>query len=99
MIPPYTACPYWDDLFLTANTNQGIWYQIDSTSTTVTIEYILGRATSSTDLYQFQVVYSTLTPGVWVFKYYVVGNYGASASVGVQGGEYSSSPDVGNGDY
>lgn len=61
----------------------GIWYYVSGT--TVTVEWLVTRSGFPNDVYQFQIIYSTATPGVWTYRYYVAGNAGASASVGVQG--------------
>ena len=88
-IPPYTACPFWDDLYLYGGTTEGVYYQLNSTSGTVTYEYILSGSGMPSDYYQYQVHYATSAPGVIYFRYFVVGELSGMAVVGVQGGECS----------
>ncbi|KAI9684066.1 MAG: hypothetical protein M1822_005894 [Bathelium mastoideum] len=86
-IPPYTACAFWDDLYLYGGTNEGLYYQTNTSNGGVaTYEYVLAQAGVPADLYQFQVVYRAANPGVVEFWYYVVGKLGGLAVVGVQGG-------------
>ncbi|KAK5014807.1 hypothetical protein LTR39_002951 [Cryomyces antarcticus] len=88
-LPNNTACPFWDDLKLYgASPDQGIFYSFNAAGTTVTYDYLLGRAGVPSEIYHFQVVYSTNAPGVFVYKYISVGsgNNGVDASVGIQGG-------------
>lgn len=40
------------------------------------------------EMYQFQLEYRGATPGVVVFRYFVVGENGKGAGIGVQGGKF-----------
>ncbi|KAH0346587.1 hypothetical protein KCU81_g3870, partial [Aureobasidium melanogenum] len=84
-IPLYAAAPFFDDLFKTgSDLEQGIFYTY--TSTAVTYEYRLIRA-GTTETYHFTVSYDSTNPGVFVYRYYDIGQAqgSASAAIGIQG--------------
>lgn len=88
-IPNHTVAPFFDDLYLVADSNpqQGIFYQYNSALSNFTFEYYLGR-NGTNQTYHFTVDYSFSTPGVFVYTYYQTGgagDYGTYASVGTQG--------------
>jgi len=66
------------------NLDQGIFYE--TSSTTVTYEYRLGRG-GTYESYHFTVSYDNTNPGVLVYRYYEVGQDqgSASANIGIQG--------------
>ncbi|CAF4073163.1 unnamed protein product [Rotaria sp. Silwood2] len=84
-----TILPYWDDLYIFANTSQGIYYdkQGNTPNRTFIIEYYCSHYQQSTDYYNFQVVFFENMPGIVQFIYYEVTDEGASATVGIQGNE------------
>jgi hypothetical protein len=66
------------------NLDQGIFYE--TTATTVTYEYRLGRG-GTYETYHFTVSYDSTNPGVFVYRYYEVGQDqgSGSANIGIQG--------------
>lgn len=86
-LPTYAAAPFWDDLVIFENTDQGVWWQIIDDY--FVIEWIVRRADYTvTDYVQFQLVYYIDSPGVLEYRYFITGtSNGRDASVGVQGGE------------
>ena len=86
-LPTFAAAPFWDDLVIKENTDQGVWYHVSGSN--LTIEWIAQRQDLTvTDYVQFQLMYSALNPGVVVYRYFITGNgMGSSASIGVQGGK------------
>ncbi|KAG9963800.1 hypothetical protein KCU61_g3343, partial [Aureobasidium melanogenum] len=92
-IPLYAAAPFFDDLFKSgSDLDQGIFYNY--TATAVTYEYRLIRA-GTTETYHFTVGYDSTNPGVFVYRYYDVGQDqgSASAAIGIQG-SYDGSTQV-----
>ncbi|KAH0141571.1 hypothetical protein KCU67_g14432, partial [Aureobasidium melanogenum] len=92
-IPLYAAAPFFDDLFKSgSDLDQGIFYSY--TATAVTYEYRLIRA-GTTETYHFTVSYDSTNPGVFVYRYYDVGQDqgSASAAIGIQG-SYDGSTQV-----
>ncbi|KAK6005862.1 hypothetical protein QM012_007504 [Aureobasidium pullulans] len=92
-IPLYAAAPFFDDLFKSgSDLDQGIFY--DYTATAVTYEYRLTRA-GTTETYHFTVSYDSTNPGVFIYRYYDVGQDqgSASAAIGIQG-SYDGSTQV-----
>ncbi|CAF3485076.1 unnamed protein product [Rotaria sp. Silwood1] len=89
-----TILPYWDDLYIYANTSQGIYYQKqgNAPNQTFIVEYYCSHYQQSTDYYNFQVIFFENMPGVVQFIYYEVTDEGASSTVGVQ--DSSSGPFV-----
>ncbi|KAF2723443.1 hypothetical protein K431DRAFT_301696 [Polychaeton citri CBS 116435] len=89
-LPANTICPYWDDLYKSEGTEQGIFYQFNAANTSITYEYYIGHAGYPTaDPVHFTVTYDSFMPGVFVYHYYGTGNGqtadGVLASVGTQG--------------
>jgi hypothetical protein len=66
------------------NLDQGIFYEY--TNTTVTYEYRLGRG-GTYETYHFTASYDTTAPGIFIFRYYAVGQDqgSGSANIGIQG--------------
>ncbi|KAG9858513.1 carbohydrate-binding module family 43 protein, partial [Aureobasidium melanogenum] len=92
-IPLYAAAPFFDDLFKSgSDLDQGIFYSY--TATAVTYEYRLIRA-GTTETYHFTVSYDSTNPGVFVYRYYDIGQDqgSASAAIGIQG-SYDGSTQV-----
>ncbi|KAG9656030.1 hypothetical protein KCU64_g6147, partial [Aureobasidium melanogenum] len=92
-IPLYAAAPFFDDLFKSgSDLDQGIFYNY--TATAVTYEYRLIRA-GTTETYHFTVSYDSTNPGVFVYRYYDIGQDqgSASAAIGIQG-SYDGSTQV-----
>jgi hypothetical protein len=77
--------PFWDDLMIAQDTNQGVYYEV--IDETVTFEWLLSRSGNSSDLYQFQLLYNSAQPGIVKYRYFATGNGGSTASIGVQGCE------------
>ncbi|EJD54205.1 hypothetical protein AURDEDRAFT_118769 [Auricularia subglabra TFB-10046 SS5] len=84
-IPPYTVLSFWDDTYISVNTNQGIYYQIFN-GDTVSIEYFFSHYQDRARYFHYTVTTSTTNPGVFIVNYYEIADNGASATVGAQGG-------------
>jgi hypothetical protein len=82
-----TVLPFWDDLYIYADTSQGIYYQSQgiAPNRTLTFEYYCSHYLQPTAYYHFQVVFFENMPGVVQFIYYEATDGGASATIGVQG--------------
>lgn len=75
---------WWEHLYIAANTNQGIYYQVDGLNPrTLSVEYLLSDASGV--LYQVIVRYQENIPGVIQMYYFTDGDHGINATVGVQG--------------
>ncbi|EWC44410.1 hypothetical protein DRE_01236 [Drechslerella stenobrocha 248] len=81
-LPDVAILPFWADLVLRHQRNQGIWYQVFGTagSRTAKFEYILDDENTNTDAYHFVITLSENTNKV-IFNYYKVSS---SATVGIQ---------------
>ncbi|CAF0889063.1 unnamed protein product [Adineta steineri] len=82
-----TAFPFWDDLFIYANTSQGIYYQSEGTAPNrqLIFEYYMSHYLQATQYYHFQVTFFENAPGVVQFKYLDATDGGMTCTVGVQG--------------
>jgi hypothetical protein len=63
----------------------GVFYYANSTY--AGFEWIAHAAFDVATRFQFSAEYSTTTPSIWKFKYYLVADSGTSATVGLQGGQ------------
>jgi len=106
-LPSYTVAPFWDDLYIYANTAQGLYYEVDGTAPnrTASFEWYTSHYQASTEYYHFTIQFSESSPGAWIASYYQISDSGTSATVGLQGGpadglfaQYSlDTPDITNG--
>ncbi|OIW26518.1 hypothetical protein CONLIGDRAFT_476211 [Coniochaeta ligniaria NRRL 30616] len=105
-LPYYTVAPFWDDLYIYANTLQGLYYEVDGMAPhrSVTFEWYTSHYQAPTEYYHFTITFSEASPGAWTAAYYQISDSGSSASVGLQGGaggpfaQYSfNTPDITNG--
>ncbi|CAF0755167.1 unnamed protein product [Adineta ricciae] len=81
-----TAFPYWDDLYVYANTSQGIYYEVqgNTPNRTVIFEYYCSHYRKPEEYYHFQVVFFEQKPGVVKYIYYDVSDRGISCTIGIQ---------------
>ncbi|CAF1494994.1 unnamed protein product [Adineta ricciae] len=81
-----TAFPYWDDLYVYANTSQGIYYEVqgNTPNRTVIFEYYCSHYRQPEEYYHFQVVFFEQKPGVVKYIYYDVSDRGISCTIGIQ---------------
>ncbi|CAF1372992.1 unnamed protein product [Rotaria magnacalcarata] len=79
--------PFWNDLYVFANTSQGIYYDTQgiAPNRTLIFEYYSGQYRQSTDYCNFQITFYENVPGVVQFIYYDATDGGISATIGVQG--------------
>ncbi|KAI4249646.1 MAG: hypothetical protein L6R40_000435 [Gallowayella cf. fulva] len=87
-IPPFTICPFWDDMIIYEGEAQGIFYQITGGGQ-ITFEFLLGHFPEggvTNPVFHFLVSYSTARPGVFTYTYLQIPDLGASATVGAQYG-------------
>jgi hypothetical protein len=82
-----TALAYWDDLYIYANTSQGIYYEAQGTTPnrTLIFEFYCSHYQQPQEYYHFQMVFFENKPGIVQYIYYDVSDRGASCTVGVQG--------------
>ncbi|KAJ6258591.1 hypothetical protein Dda_6637 [Drechslerella dactyloides] len=85
-LPDTSICALWDDLYIYAGTQQGIYYQVDGTAParTLTFEYYTSAYQRNTEFYHFLMRYDEATPGVITFRYLEVFGGGVSATIGAQ---------------
>jgi hypothetical protein len=76
--------PFFVDMAVANNARDGVWYFANGSY--LAVEWRTSNRGNGTDLYDFSVEYSTSSPGVYVFRYYVVGEYARIATVGAQSG-------------
>ncbi|UJR32832.1 hypothetical protein I4U23_020294 [Adineta vaga] len=81
-----TAFPYWDDLYVYANTSQGIYYEIqgETPNRTVIFEYYCSHYRAPKEYYHFQVLLFEQYSGVVEYIYYDVSDRGANCTIGIQ---------------
>ncbi|CAF1627535.1 unnamed protein product [Rotaria magnacalcarata] len=79
--------PFWNDLYVFANTSQGIYYDTQgiAPNRTLIFEYYSGQYRQSTDYCNFQITFYENVPGVVQFIYYEAADGGISATICVQG--------------
>jgi hypothetical protein len=82
--PLQALMPFFIDMGISNNGRDGVWYS--ATSSVLYVEWRTSARGNSSDLYDFSVEYQTSAPGTFIFRYYVVGEYGAFATVGAQAG-------------
>ncbi|CAF3316942.1 unnamed protein product [Rotaria socialis] len=81
-----TAFPFWDDLYIYANTSQGIYYQDegDIPQRTLIFEYYMSHYVEKDQFYHFQVTFFENFPGVVQYKYFDATDHGDTCTIGVQ---------------
>ncbi|CAF1679053.1 unnamed protein product [Rotaria magnacalcarata] len=81
-----TALPYWDDLFIYANTSQGIYYGTEGNAPnrTLIFECYMSHYNQASQYYHFQVVFFEAAPGIVQYKYFSASGGGISCTIGVQ---------------
>jgi hypothetical protein len=82
-----TVLPFWDDLYIYANTSQGIYYGTQGTAPnrTLIFEYYCSHYEQPADYYHFLVVFFENKPGIVQYIYYDATDGGTSCTIGVQG--------------
>jgi hypothetical protein len=86
-----TAFPFWDDLYIFANTSQGIYYESEGnvSNRTLTFEYYMSHFIHPDEYYHFQVVFFEAVPGVVQYKYFDASDGGDTCTIGVHGNRIS----------
>jgi hypothetical protein len=79
-LPSYTVAPFWDDLYIYANTAQGLYYEVDGTAPhrTASFEWYTSHYQASTEYYHFTIQFSESSPGAWIASYYQISDSGTS---------------------
>jgi hypothetical protein len=91
-LPSYALAPFWGYNSAKSNSQQGIYYQIDTVSPGrffISIEFYVTRFTTNTDITHFITTYDTATAGSWTSYMFATGsadNTGLYESVGFQAG-------------
>ncbi|CAF0728673.1 unnamed protein product [Adineta steineri] len=81
-----TVFAYWDDLYVFANTSQGIYYEIqgNASNRTLIVEYYCSHYQQEMEYYHFQVIFFEDKPGIVQYIYYDISDGGITCTVGVQ---------------
>ncbi|KAK5745991.1 hypothetical protein LTR17_001121 [Elasticomyces elasticus] len=84
------ALALWDDLFIYAGTQQGIYYEVDGEIGTrnTTFEFYHSHYSDDNQYYHFLMTFFEDRPGVVTFRYLDVSDNGCSATVGIQSSSY-----------
>ncbi|KAK4970671.1 hypothetical protein LTR42_007647 [Elasticomyces elasticus] len=84
------ALALWDDLFIYAGTQQGIYYEVDGEVGTrnTTFEFYHSHYSDDNQYYHFLMTFFEDRPGVVTFRYLDVSDNGCSATVGIQSSSY-----------
>ncbi|KAF3921246.1 hypothetical protein ABW21_db0205501 [Orbilia brochopaga] len=92
-LPATSFCALWDDLYIYAGTQQGIFYQVDgdAPNRSVTFEYYTSAYQRSSEFYHFLMRYDEAAPGIITYRYLQVFNGGVSATIGAQARQLSLS--------
>lgn len=91
---------FWDDLAISGQPWQGIWWQF--TSTGIVIEFIQTHLSARGQFYHYSINYDTRRPGVFTIRYYSMDQGFADATIGAQAGgggtviPYTKGPDSTN---
>lgn len=90
----YAIVPFWDDLYYYASEGdgEGIFYEINEAQTTVNYTFVLSRASSNFQLWEFGVFYDSTVPGVFTYVYNQIPDQGTTATVGIQGLDANNIP-------
>jgi len=88
--PQNSAMIFWDDLYITKGTSQGIFYELSGSTgaRVLDVEYNVGKFGVPHAKYHFQVTYQQRLPNVLVVKYFEIYDSGKLATVGIQGRKY-----------
>ena len=83
------ALAFWDDTMIYADTQQGIYYEIQGTKPDrqTVFEFYLSSYNGDNQYYHFLVRFYEDRPGVVTYQYLNVSDHGGSATVGVQGNQ------------
>ncbi|KAK6498917.1 hypothetical protein TWF481_011487 [Arthrobotrys musiformis] len=86
-LPNTSAVALWDDLYIYAGTQQGVYYQIDGTepgNRVVSFEFYTSAYRRSSEFFHFLIRYEEARPGILTYKYFQVFGGGVSATIGAQ---------------
>ncbi|KAK6352346.1 hypothetical protein TWF730_009176 [Orbilia blumenaviensis] len=86
-LPNTSALALWDDLYIYAGTQQGIYYQIDGRvpgSRVLSIEFYTSAYRRNSEFFHFLMRYEEARPNRITFRYFQVSGGGVSATVGAQ---------------
>ena len=79
--------PYWDDLFVSSKTWQGIYYATQGTKPNriLIFEYYLSHYNAPTNYTHFQISFFENNPNLVQITYFEVDDLSATSTVGIQG--------------
>ena len=85
-----TVLAYWDDLFVSSKTWQGIYYAAQGTQPNriLIFEYYLSHYNAPTNYTHFQMSFFENIPNQVRINYFEVDDLSATSTVGIQGNEY-----------
>ncbi|KAF3209232.1 hypothetical protein TWF106_011051 [Orbilia oligospora] len=86
-LPNTAAVALWDDLYIYAGTQQGVFYQIDGTtpgSRVLSFEFYTSAYRRSAEFFHFLIRYEEAKPNILTYKYLEVFGGGVSATIGAQ---------------
>ena len=91
-----TAFGYWDDLYIYSGTSQTVYYGTTGTfpNRNLVFEFYTAHFSSRTRYYRFQIVFYENAPGIVRFFYFQASDTGNSATIGVQGNDFSMDIDT-----
>ncbi|KAK6513821.1 hypothetical protein TWF506_008255 [Arthrobotrys conoides] len=86
-LPNTSIAALWDDLYIYAGTQQGVYYQVDGTtpgSRVLSFEFYTSAYRRSAEFFHFLIRYEEDKPNILTYKYFEVFGGGISATIGVQ---------------
>ncbi|KAK3655855.1 hypothetical protein LTR22_010012 [Elasticomyces elasticus] len=85
-LPNTAVCPFWDDLYVYADTPQGVYYEVDGAAPArnISFEWYTSHYGDPTQYYHFIATFEEANPGATTFTYYEISDHGSSATVGMQ---------------
>ncbi|KAF3907371.1 hypothetical protein ABW21_db0201731 [Orbilia brochopaga] len=88
-LPPLTVAGFWDDLYIYAGTQQGIYWQVDGSpgSRTLQFEFYTSHYQLPNEYYHFVMKYKENIENIVEVTYYQVSDTGSSATIGAQNGQ------------
>jgi hypothetical protein len=82
--PQQVLMPFFVDMGVTNNGRDGVWYYANASFAAV--EWRTSDRFNGSDEYDFSLEYNAASPGVFTYRYYLIGIYASIATVGMQGG-------------
>ncbi|RVD87864.1 uncharacterized protein DFL_002068 [Arthrobotrys flagrans] len=86
-LPNTAAAALWDDLYIYAGTQQGIYYQTDGNtpgSRIISFEFYTSAYRRSAEFFHFLISYEEAKPNILTYTYFEASGGGVSATIGAQ---------------